>query len=75
MSQETSKPNESEEPMKNARAAMSGDAFAYNGLSSARQAGLSSIKTTEECVALPTLSFHTCGVNTNKTHNSLIPET
>lgn len=30
MSQETGKPNESEPPMKNARAAMSGDAFANN---------------------------------------------
>lgn len=30
MSQETGKPNESEHPMKNARAAMSGDAFTNN---------------------------------------------
>lgn len=59
MSQETSKPNESEEPMKNTRAAMSGDAFAYNSMSSARQAGLSSIKRTKELVPLPTLSFPT----------------
>lgn len=57
MSQETSKPNESEDPVKNARAAMSGDAFAYNSLSSARQAGLSSIKSTENLVPLTTLSL------------------
>lgn len=57
MSQETSKPNESEGPMKNARAGMSGDAFAYNSMSSARQAGLSSIKSTENLVPLTTLSL------------------
>lgn len=44
MTQETSKPNESDHPMKNVRAAVSGDVFSYNSISSSRRAGLSSIK-------------------------------
>lgn len=44
MSQKNSKPNESDHPMKNARAAMSGDVFSYNDMSSSRQAGLFPIK-------------------------------
>ena len=59
MSQKTRKPNEAEDPIKNARAAMSRDAFAYNSMSSSRQAGLSSNKRTEKLVPLPSLSFHT----------------
>lgn len=59
MSQKTRKPNESEDPIKNARAAMSRDASAYNSMSSSRQAGLSSNKRTEKLVPLPSLSFHT----------------